>query len=131
MNAEQSPAVVETISAYFAALNASDPDALVEVFTDDAALMPNEAETTVGKPALRATYTDRFGVFEYRRQLHVDEWFADGDVAVVRCHTTGSFTTKADGTRVDATSRELFVLKRVEGRWRIRCYMFNPPTPAR
>ncbi len=119
------PAVLAPIHVYFDALNGRDLDAVMEVFTADAVVMPNEAASAVGAEAVRATYASRFAAFEYRRELHVDDSLVDGDLATVRCHTTGSFTLLAEGRRIDGVSRELFVLQRESGAWRIRCYMFN------
>jgi uncharacterized protein (TIGR02246 family) len=117
--------VLAPIRAYFDALNGRDLDAVMGVFTADAVVVPNDAASAVGGEAVRATYADRFETFDYRRELHVDDWIVDGDLATVRCHTTGSFTLRAEGRRIDGVSRELFVLQRQSGDWRIRWYMFN------
>jgi len=126
----QAASIVAPIEKYFEALNAHDLDSVVGVFTVDATLMPNEAESAVGIAEVRAAYAHRFTVFDYDRELHIDDWVADGDVAVVRCHTTGSFTMRRTGTMIDAISRELFALQRSNGHWKIRFYMFNRTTPA-
>lgn len=127
---EAARAVVAPIEAYIHGLNAHDLDAVVGIFADDASLMANESATASGRTEIRAAYAHRFTIFDYGRILHVDDWSADGDLAVVRCHTTGSLTLKATDTTIDAVSRELFALKRVDGEWRIYCYMFNRATPA-
>lgn len=124
------PAVLSPVHAYFDALNGHDLEAVVAVFTPDAVVMPNEAASAHGAAAIRATYAERFEMFEYRRELQVDDWDADGDLATVRCHTTGSFTLRAEGLHIEGVSRELFVLKRQSGVWLIRCYIFNRPTPS-
>jgi len=124
------PAVAAPVEAYIAGLNAHDLDGVINSFTDDVAVMPPEAETVVGLAAARAEYIHRFTMFDYGRVLHVDEWFADGDVAVVRCHTTGLLTVKATGVVLEVVARELFGLQRVDGQWKIRCYMFNRTSPA-
>ncbi len=102
---------------------------MIAVVNDDAVVMPNEADTAVGKRALRAEYEHRFTVFEYHRDMHLDDWITDSEVAVVRCHTTGSLTFKVNGATVDAVAREVFVLVKADDRWKIRCYMFNLVKP--
>lgn len=124
------PVVLAPVRAYFEALNGRDLDAIMDVFTADAVVMPNEAASAAGAEAVRATYANRFAAFEYRRELHVDDCLVDGELATVRCHTSGSFTLLADGRRIEGVSRELFVLQRRSGAWRIRCYMFNRPAPG-
>ena len=128
--AQQAHAVAAPVKAYFAGLNAHDVDAVMSAFAHDAVLMANEVESSVGSTEVRAAYAHRFTLFDYARHLHIDDWFADGALAVVRCHTTGSFTMKATETKIDAVSRELFVLNHVDGQWKIRCYMFNRPASA-
>lgn len=128
--AQRTPVVLAPIEAYFVALNACDLDAVVSLFTDGAVLMANEVETALGIADVRVAYAHRFTMFDYARELHVDDWVADGDIAIVRCHTTGSFTLKATGARIDAVSRELFALQRDGGQWKIRWYMFNRAAPA-
>ena len=130
MDSADTDAIVGPIRAYFSALNAGDLEALLALFTEMAAVVPNEAEAAVGIEAVRALYEHRFGLIEYQRELQLDEVFSDGDVAVVRCHTTGSFTSKIDGERTVSISRELFALERIDGQWKIRSYLFNRTTAA-
>jgi len=130
MHAGSAADVTDPVKAYMKALNASDIEAVLALFTDDGSLMANEAPTAVGPAELRATFTRFFSMLEFGRQLHVDEAFTGGDVGVVRSHTTGTLTMRATDTRIEAVSRELFVLQRVGDRWRIRSYMFNAAAPA-
>lgn len=122
---ERERAVLAPVRAYFDALNAHDLDAVAAVFAADAVVMPSEGDTAVGLEAVRAVYAGRLAMFDYRRELHVDEWLVDGGLATVRCHTTGSFTLRAEGRRIEGVSRELFVLERQSDEWLVRCYMFN------
>jgi len=125
------PSAIEApIETYIAALNAHDLDRVVSVFTSDGALMAHEAETAMGSAELRAAFAHRFTMFDYGRKLHVEDWYGDAEVAVVRCHTTGSLTIKATGVTVAAVGRELFCLRHIGGQWKIASYMFNRTTPA-
>ncbi len=126
--AELAPAVAAPIETYIAGLNAHDLDTVVSAFTSDGALMAHEAETAVGTAELSAAFAQRFTMFDYGRQLHIEDWYGDAEVAVVRCHTTGSLTIRATGVTVEAVGRELFALRRVDGQWKIASYMFNRTT---
>jgi len=130
VNVELTTAVTAPVEAYMEALNAGDIEAVLALFTDDGALMANEVPTAAGPAALRATFDRIFTMLAFGRELHIDDAFTEGDLGVVRSHTTGSLTIRETATMLDLVSRELFVLQRNDDRWRIRCYMFNAPTPA-
>jgi len=129
MSTHLTTSVVLPVERYFEALNKHDLDAVVGLFTDDAAVMASEAPTAVGTAELRGAYTHGFAMMEFERVPEIDETITERDLAVVRCHTKGTFTLKASGMRMEAVSRELFALKRVAGEWKIHSYMFNSPTP--
>ena len=122
-------AVLATVARYFDAINAHDLDAVSDVFSDSATLMANEVESVLGATAIREAYAQRFTIFDYARELHVDDCLCVGEVAVVRCHTTGSFTLRESATRVEGVSRELFVLRPTDAGWKIHVYMFNRTSP--
>jgi uncharacterized protein (TIGR02246 family) len=130
MSRQLTASVVRPVERYFEALNEHDLDAVVELFTEDAVVMASEAPTAAGREEVRGAYTHGFAVMEFGRVPEIDETITEGDLAVVRCHTTGTFTLKATGMRIEAICRELFALKRAAGEWKIHSYMFNSPTPA-
>lgn len=115
------------VHAYFSALNRQELEHITELFTDDAVLMLNDSETLVGQDAVRAFYEHRFSAVRFGRNLHIDEMSADGDLAFVRAHSTGTVKPLVTGKAMDVSGRELFVLQRVSGIWKIQCYMMNHP----
>ncbi len=116
-----------SVRAYFEALNGNDVEGVLDLFTDDAVAMVNDAETAIGTEQLRAVYEYGFTVFHFGRKVHVDESMVEEDLAVLRCHSTGSFTFLATGHAIEAVAREIFVLRRHADSWKIRCYMNNMP----
>lgn len=126
---EDLDAVTEPIRNYFAGLNTANLDMVLSAMSDDASVMAPGAPTASGADAVRALYAERLSVFEYRRELHIDASDVSGDIAAVRCHTTGSFTNVATQQQIDAVSREVFVLRRQGITWRIATYIFNSPAP--
>jgi ketosteroid isomerase-like protein len=117
------------VRTYFDGLNRHDIDTVMSAFTDDAVVMPHESPTVCGAVEVEATYRERFARFGYGRELHVDDVVDSGDLAVARCHTTGTLLLKETGATIELESRELFALRRKDDGWRISCYMFNPPAP--
>ena len=126
---EVTNAIEATLSTYEAALNASDTDAAVALYTDDGVFMPTEAPTAVGKAQIRAAYEHVFGTIKLNIVFTIDEIVQQGDFAFARTLSRGEVTVLADGITLPEENRELFVLKRVGDDWRIARYMFNKMSP--
>lgn len=118
-------AIRKVIEAYGDRLRAADIPGILALYTDDTVVMQPELETTVGQEQLAAAYR---GAFE---NIGIDVAFefggivSDGDLAAVRTEGTGTITVKATGQAQPARFRELFVLERVSGDWKIAQYMFQ------
>lgn len=119
--------VESVVRSYFLALNKKDIDQVTGLFTDDAVLMLNDAKTVTGKSKVYDMYEHRFSTVSFGRDVHIDDLSVDGDLAVVRAHSTGTVTPLSTEEAVAVLGRELFVLQKLDGAWRIRCYMMNQP----
>lgn len=119
--------VESVVRSYFMALNKKDIDQVTGLFTDDAVLMLNDSRTVSGKNEVNDMYKHRFSTVSFERDVHIDDLSVNGDLAVVRAHSTGAVTPLATGGAVSVLGREQFVLQKVYGAWRIRCYMMNQP----
>src|SRR5438445_3267281 len=54
-----------------------------------------------------------------------EDILARGDLAAIRTTASGTLTIRATGQTMPAKFRELFVLERVNGDWKIARYMFQ------
>ncbi|MEP6758410.1 MAG: nuclear transport factor 2 family protein [Actinomycetota bacterium] len=116
------------VEAYAAALNSSDVQGIVDTFADDAVLMDLDRPTTNGRERLRADYERGLDLGQVSREFHVDQILGSGEIATVRTHSTGSLTI--EGTdKIRSEARELFVLKRVDGEWKIAQYVVQRLLP--
>ncbi len=113
------------LDRYERALNASDVDAVLELYADDGVFMPSSAPTAVGIEGVRAAYQHVFSMIQLSIAFTVDEIVADGSIAFARTGSKGSVTILADGTTVPEENRELFVFQKQDGVWKIARYMFN------
>ncbi len=113
------------LDRYEQALNASDVDAVLELYADDGVFMPSSAPTAVGIESVRAAYEHVFSMIQLSIVFTVDEIVADGSIAFARTGSKGSVTILADGTTVPEENRELFVFQKQDGVWKIARYMFN------
>lgn len=111
--------------AYGAALNASDAESVAAVYAADAVVMGPGSPTVSGNANVKAMYAELFGGMQLNLTFHIDEVVLDGDYGFVRSHSDGTVT--AAGTTAPASFRELFVVKREGGAWKIAWYEYNQP----
>ncbi len=122
-------AIEATLKQYQAALNTSDVDRVLALYTEDGVFMPSEAPTAVGHDQLRATYEHVFGMIKLNIAFSIDEIVQHGDFAFARTLSRGEVTVLAEGVTLPEENRELFVLKKTGDDWKIARYMFNKMSP--
>ena len=113
------------LDRYEKALNASDVDAVLELYADDGVFMPSSAPTAVGIESVRATYEHVFTTIKLNIAFTVKEIVTDGSIAFARTGSKGTVTVLADGITAPEENRELFVFQKEDGVWKIARYMFN------
>ncbi len=113
------------LDRYEKALNASDVDAVIELYADDGVFMPSSAPTAVGIESVRAAYEHVFTMIKLNITFTVEEIVADDSIAFARTSSKGTVTILADGTTAPEENRELFVFQKENGVWKIARYMFN------
>jgi uncharacterized protein (TIGR02246 family) len=119
------PAIEALIKSYQEALNASDANKVVSLFTTSGVLMANAAPTAEGAAAVKATYQYVFDNFTYTLQFSVIEINIASNTAFARSTSKGSFVIKSTGQTVADENRESFVFEKVDGKWSIARYMYN------
>jgi uncharacterized protein (TIGR02246 family) len=124
-------AIKRVLENYERALNASDVEGVVALFTDDAAVLAPNAPSAVGTDGVRAAYT---GIFQ---AIDIDLTFKIAEVNVVSPHwaflrstSQGTVTILANGTQIPSSNQELFVLHKRHGRWKLARYSFSSTLPT-
>lgn len=118
------------ITDYEQAVNDSDLEAAVGIFSPDAVFMPPGGPAQRGIDAIRAYYQNII----LQNPLQLEFTIADveivGELAWVTAGINGSLTTP-DGTENPVAVNGLFVFRRdpTVGRWRVVAYMFTPAVP--
>ena len=69
------------LDRYEKALNASDVDAVIELYAADGVFMPASAPTAVGIESVRAAYEYVFSTIKLNITFNVEEIVADGSIA--------------------------------------------------
>ena len=114
-------------STYASAVTASDPAAVSAAFTTDGVLMAPDSPTAIGSAVIKDVYTSVFSAIKLNLTFNIDEVVIDGEYGYVRSHSSGTMLINATGQTVPASYREIFVVKKVNGSWKIAWYEYNQP----
>lgn len=123
--ANDKTAITDLLFTYRDALNASSVDQVMPLYTTDGVFMPTGFPTAVGTEQVKGAYTGVFSMIKLNIEFFIDEIQVDGDHAFARTTSKGSTLIHASGETVPEENRELFVLQRTDGGWKIARYMFN------
>lgn len=115
----------DTVRGYGALLQQQRADDIIDLYAPDAEIVPDQAPSLSGTAAIRAFYDETFRTISLKGDLTVTSEAEFGDIAIVRCEEPGIVTVLATGDEVSSYFREIFVLQRHEGAWKIRTYMFS------
>ncbi|MCB0518223.1 MAG: SgcJ/EcaC family oxidoreductase [Lewinellaceae bacterium] len=130
MNPSAKSAIESLLFDYEKALNASDTKAVLKLYATDGVFMPTEAPTATGPAGLEQAYNFVFSQIKLNIKFQIDEIVVHGDLAYARTISRGKTDVLAAGITVPEENRELFVLVKEEGAWKIGRYMFNKMKPA-
>lgn len=118
-------AIKELLFTYRDALNASSVDQVIPLYTSDGVFMPTGFPAAVGTEQVKGAYAGVFSMIQLNIEFFIDEIQVDGDHAFARTTSKGTTLIHATGETVPEENRELFVLQRTDGGWKIARYMFN------
>jgi uncharacterized protein (TIGR02246 family) len=113
------------LNSYQQALNDSAINKVVPLYTDDGIFMPSKKPTAVGEEQVRVAYQHVFKALDLNVKFHIDEIEHYGDIAFVRTTSDGEIKLLEKNITIKNNSRELFILKRTDSKWKIYRYMFN------
>ena len=118
--------IEQLLSKYEQALNSSDVNAAVQLYTDDGVFMAPENPAAVGTDVLRKAYAGVFQAIALKLKFQIAETkLLSPDWAVLRTTSSGVVKILANGAEVPGDNQELFVLHKTNGQWKIARYAFN------
>jgi uncharacterized protein (TIGR02246 family) len=128
---QQCAEIEEVLKSYERSLNASDVAGVVRLYTDDAVVLAPGAPSAVGIDAVRAAYT---GIFQ---AIDIDITFEIAEVKIVapgwaflRSTSNGKAVILASGAQIPSSNQELFVVQKIQGRWKLARYSFSSVLPS-
>ena len=118
--------IQKLIEDEFAAGNAGDNEALLDLRTDDAVEIFPGVPPLVGKDAIRASWNQVTDVVEQYTDRSVNEINLAGDWAFIRFSFTHTVTSVAGGESEVSACQGLWVIRRQpDGSWKIHWEMVN------
>lgn len=126
MNATTEKSEIEKLLfSYRDALNTSNVSKVLLLYTKDGMFMPTNAPTAKGQEQLKGSYEFVFKSIQLDIEFFIDEITVDGEHAYAVTSSKGTTLIHANGQTVPEENRELFVLAKENGQWKISRYMFN------
>jgi uncharacterized protein (TIGR02246 family) len=118
-------AIEKLLFSYRDALNTSDVNKVLPLYTSDGVFMPSNAPSAIGQEQVKAAYEFVFSQIQLNIEFYIDEMVVNGDYAFARTISKGTTLIHANKQTVAEENRELFVLQKTSGQWKIARYMFN------
>lgn len=116
---------VDAVSFYGSKLNAEDVAGVVSAYAPDGVFYPYNLPTASGSDAIEESYTNIFKLIKLNVNFVFEEVSVNGDLATVVTNSAGKVFVKEPKIEAPEANRELFVLKKVDGKFKIAHYMFN------
>jgi len=124
-HSNEKTAIENLLFSYRDALNESDVQKVLSLYSSDGVFMPSNAPSAVGQDQVKAAYEFVFNTIQLKIAFYIDEIVVNGDFAFARTTSKGTTLIHANGQTVPEENRELFVLQKINGAWKIARYMFN------
>lgn len=113
------------LMTYQRGLNEGDADLVRRVYADDAVFMGQPVPTATGIEEIVALYADLFSKRDYNIQFDIQEIELSRDLGFVRSRSHGTIAPKGQNPEGSGGNREVFVVKKIDGEWKIYRYIFN------
>lgn len=115
----------KVVKTYFKALNESNAEKILALYHKDSVFLPDNAPAVRGIDEIRKKYRNLFGQIKLNTKHVYHHVSVHGDVAIVESKADGTLTILETKTKLSANDNELFVLRKIDGKWKIDRYMFN------
>jgi uncharacterized protein (TIGR02246 family) len=117
--------IEQLINRYAQVLNNADTGILSEVFTADAVFIGQPFPTATGIKAIEATYNAFLSQLDFKVQFEVTEVELGENIGYVQTRSSGSIVPKGQQADGAEGNREMFIVKKIDGNWKLHRYIFN------
>lgn len=123
-------AVSIVLQHYQDALNASDAEAVMQLYAIDGVFMPQNNPSSVGADAIRAAYNAVFDAIKLTVKFEIAEIRQLApDWTLSRTNSAGTVRINATGVTVPEANQELFLFQKIGDDWKIARYCFSTTNP--
>jgi uncharacterized protein (TIGR02246 family) len=128
---ENEKAVAEVLSAYNAALNSSNTNAVMPLYTNDGVFMPPYSPSAVGEAEVRRAYDGVFKAIRLTVKFNVAEIVElSSEWVFARTNSAGTTLNHATGMTSSEGNQELFLFRKDrDGKFKIARYSFSSTKP--
>ena len=114
------------LKTYQRSLNEGNVDLVRSVYADDAVFIGQPFPTATGKERIVALYADFLSKLDFKVEFEVLEVELGENLGFVRTQSVGTIVPKGETPKGTERNREVFVVKKIDGAWKIYRYIFNP-----
>lgn len=125
MSSQDESQIRDLLMRYERSLNTSDANAAASLYHTEGVFMPIGFPSSKGTSNIHAAYASIFGTIRLKISFEIEEVEVDGNMAMAVTSSKGTVTVLAQKLEVPEANRELFVLRKQDGNWKIYRYMFN------
>jgi uncharacterized protein (TIGR02246 family) len=131
LRSEDEAAIRSVLSSYQDALNASNTEAVMPLYTEDGVFMPPNNHSAVGKAAVHQAYDAVFKAITLNVKFTIAELVGlSSEWAFVRTNSAGTNKINATGATSPEGNQELFIFRKgTDGKWRIARCSFSTTNP--
>jgi len=122
---DETTAIGDMVLQYGKALNADNTAEVMKVYADDAVVAPPGQPVRRGAAEVSKFYDGLFASADVALTFTIEKVSADSSLAYVMSHSVGTLKFKDGSPDVNGQNRELFVLRKQDGAWKIVAYWFN------
>ncbi|MFY9270121.1 MAG: nuclear transport factor 2 family protein [Candidatus Manganitrophaceae bacterium] len=115
----------KVVEDYFKALNEGKLDIIVGLYHKDSVFLPKNAPAVRGIDEITKAYRTLFEKIKLNTEHVYHHVSVHGDIAIVESQANGTLTLLEGKKLVPANDKELFVLRKINNKWKIDRYMFN------
>jgi uncharacterized protein (TIGR02246 family) len=122
---DETTAIGDVVLQYGKALNADNTTEVMKVYAEDAVVAPPGQPVSRGTVEVSKFYDGLFASADLTLTFTIEKVSADSSLAFVTSHSVGTLKFKDGSPDVNGQNRELFVLRKQDGAWKIVAYWFN------
>ena len=117
--------VKKVVEDYFKALNDSQLEIIVGLYHKDSVFLPKNAPAVRGINDITKTYRTLFENAKLNTEHVYHHVSVYGNIAIVESQGSGTLTLLESKKVVPSNNKELFILRKIDNKWKIDRYMFN------